>query len=157
MVSTNSIFVFRSNFERSTARFNLFTKTLYISSGHCSLSLFLIVTVAGDIPSVSFTQRYFSISFFNSGDILILAIYYFLPLFYSICSFSCPRRTCDYNNSTLIHLYFTSTTSDSSLSSYYHTQELLYIFHVKTPHTIIDVRGFIYKLINVHFSHQFFK
>lgn len=45
MVSTNSIFVFRSNFERSTARFNLFTKTLYISSGHCSLSLFLIVTV----------------------------------------------------------------------------------------------------------------
>ena len=31
-----------------------------------------------------FTQRYFSISFFNSGDILILAIYYFLPLFYSI-------------------------------------------------------------------------
>ena len=32
----------------------------------------------------SFTQRYFSISFFNSGDILILAIYYFLPLFYSI-------------------------------------------------------------------------
>ncbi|ARJ52095.1 hypothetical protein B0D73_00015 (plasmid) [Campylobacter jejuni] len=33
------------------------------------------------MPSVSFTQRYFSISFFNSGDILILAIYYFLPLF----------------------------------------------------------------------------
>ena len=28
------------------------------------------------------------------------------------CSFSCPRRTCDYNNSTLIHLYFTSTNYD---------------------------------------------
>lgn len=44
----------------------------------------VVYTLAGDIPSVSFTQRYFSISFFNSGDILILAIYYFLPLFYSI-------------------------------------------------------------------------
>ena len=28
------------------------------------------------------------------------------------CSFSCPRRTCDYNNSTLIYLYFTSTNYD---------------------------------------------
>ena len=32
----------------------------------------------------------------------------------AVVVFSCPRRTCDYNNSTLIHLYFTSTTSDLS-------------------------------------------
>lgn len=52
------------------------------------------------------------------------------------------------------YCFFVCTTFDSflndlSLSSYYHTKELLYIFHVKTPHTIIDVRGFLYKLINV--------
>src|SRR5574344_1352109 len=72
------------SFSRSTSEVVPLYRLSVIFKYRFSFSPTSLYTLAGDIPSVSFTQRYFSISFFNSGDILILAIYYFLPLFYSI-------------------------------------------------------------------------